>query len=392
MKVLWIPHAPWYTPQRARFFVEQLAKDHQVFVTDWQADFTRLPDFLSHRYLRNFFSWRYKEGGVPVEHVPRVAPALFSPWLRSFNTHLYQRTLERLIARERIDVVVGSFVVPPPENVPKVVDIFDDNVAYWLEYGKNKAYAEEIAANEEAWISSSAATVVVSSVLADKMSARYPGARIVYIPNGVDLGVYVPDRSNAREKLGLDPERPLVGNIGSLDRAPEAVRLLAVAAALKHIDPGARLVLAGRGSMLRGFLGEAAQRGLDNVHYAGFATGERLVGLFQSLDVGLCPYLVTTGSNAIVPMRLLHYSAVGSRVVSSPLEEVRRMGFDNVFLAKDDNDASFVHATLSALEARAEPAVPAQISHYDLSALSRRYAEILAQAVPARLRPARDAG
>lgn len=370
-----MPHAPWRTPQRARFFAEDLARRHTVHVTDYDAEFTQLQHFASLRYARNFFPRQWSDAGVTVHHVPRVSPALFSSRLRRLNARWFSELLGRVIARHHIDVVVGTFVAPmPADGVPAVTDVFDDNAGFWQSYGPNKSYAQEIAASERAWMKRSRAVIAVSSVLADQVRIQAPGRPVVHIPNPVDLTRYAPGRQAARAALGLKAGATYLGNIGALDHEHEARRLLAVAERLRGV-PGTELLVVGRGAAMPLLEREAGRRGLDNLRFMGFLGGQALVQHFQALDIGLCPYSgLSRGDHARVPMRLLHYSATGSRVICTRLDEVERMGFANVTLT-DDLDAAFADAVLAALD---EPGtVPEQIGHYDQARLGQAYEAVL---------------
>src|SRR4030067_1390326 len=114
MKILWIPHASWHNPQRAHLFCRALSERHEVHVTDWVADFTSIRDYISRRYLRNFTYRRYKDGQITVHGIPRISPALYLRSLRQFNSLVYSHYLRRIIEKFSIDVVVGTFVAPPP--------------------------------------------------------------------------------------------------------------------------------------------------------------------------------------------------------------------------------------------------------------------------------------
>jgi glycosyltransferase involved in cell wall biosynthesis len=380
VNILWIPHAPWRTPQRARFFAEELALRHTLHVTDYDAEFTQLRHFASRRYAQNFFPRQWQDASVTVHHVPRVSPALFSRRLRQLNARWFSELLARLTERHRIDVVVGTFVAPVPTDVPTVTDVFDDNAGFWQSYGPNKGYAQEIAASEQAWIGHSRAVVTVSSVLADQVRGRSPGKRVVHVPNPVDLSRYAPDRQVARAALGLKAGTTYIGNIGALDHEHEARRLLAVAERLRGV-PGTELLVVGRGAAMPLLEREAASAGLTNLRFAGFLSGPALVQHFQALDIGLCPYSgASAGDHARVPMRLLHYSATGSRVVCTRLDEVERMGFGNVSLT-GDSDAAFAGGVLAALDQPGQ--VPAQIEQYDQARLGQVYEGVLKQCLEA---------
>lgn len=376
MNLLWLPHAPWHRPQRAQFFTEMLAQHHNVWVANWDGHFQGFSDLLSKRYMMNLVPRRWQESGVSIEHIPRVAPALFSRRLRAFNDSLYRRSLTRLIKREQIDVVIGCFVAPVTQLVPTVADIFDDNVGLWLAHGSNKAYAREIAEREDAWIQASEVTVTVSSVLRDQVIASHPGAEVVHIANGVDLARYKPGKQAARTALSLEKGATYIGNVGALDNHSEAERILAVALDLRA-EAATKLLVVGEGAAVSYLKRRVAQERLDNIQFAGFVTGETLTHYFQALDIGLCPYQVTPADHARVPLRLLHYSAVGSTVVCTPLEEVKRMNFSNVLFSGEDI-GSFVACVRRALDAKSVR--PAGIDQYDVRILADKYVDVLTSA------------
>lgn len=377
MNILWIPHAPWHVPQRARFFAEALAERHRVHVTHWDTDFRRVGDYLSLRYLRNFRRRTWQERGVTLTQVPRFSPALFSRRLRDLNSRVYRRVLADLIEREGIDVVVGSFVVPPPPGVARVLDVFDDNVNLWQTGGGHPGYVRDIEENEQAWLRSGQGAVAVSSVLAEQVQDRFPEQQVTHVPNAVDLRRFVPDRARARRELGLRENTRYVGNIGALDRREEADRLLAVAERLRG-ERGTELLVVGRGAALPYLERQLARRALSKVRCVGFLTGDVLLRYFQSLDVGLCPYRATPADHVRSPMRLLHYSAVGARVVSPRLREVERMAFGNVTLT-DDDDEAFAEGVLTSLDRPA--GVPSAIAGYDQQVVGARYEAALSAAV-----------
>jgi glycosyltransferase involved in cell wall biosynthesis len=358
-------------------FAELFAKVHQIHMTDWDADFSRLRDYLSWRYVTNAFPRRWSDRGIIVHHIPRISPAVFSPRLRQLNEVLFQRHLERIIRDYGIEVVIGSFVTSPPRASRLILDVFDDNIAYWNEYSVHKSYATDIADHERHWARVSHKVVAVSSVLRDRLYSRYHivPERMEIVPNGVRLDVYrpAPDQRAVQQSLGLDPRLTYVGNIGSLNRRPEAVRILEVAKRLKSY-PHIRILLVGAGREIPFIRQQAQTLKLSNVLMAGFYEGETLIRYFQAIRIGLCPYHLTEGLRAASPLRLLHYSAAGAIVVSTAADEVVRMGLSNVVFAPDD-DSAFADTVVRALDVT--PHVPTGIAAYDLQRLATRYLSLL---------------
>ncbi len=371
MRILWIPHAGWHIPQRAHLFCRALAERHEVHVTDWVADFTSLRDYLSRRYLRNFTYRRDRDGNITVHGIPRISPALFVPALRRLNVAVFSWLVQRIIERHRIDVVVGTFVVPPPRAPRVIFDLFDDNVAYWRSFGRVPEYADEIAETERAYLQRADAVVAASSVLVDLAYERGARGPVYHIPNGVDLRRFDrADGTRIRAQLGIRGK--LIGVIGNHDKPYELEKVLD--AAKMFLDEDITFLIGGRGSAVPAIRQRAWREGLSNVVFQGYIPPPEAADWVSALDVGLCPYAKTPGADAGSPMRLLMYAAAGLPTVCTDLEEVRRMHFPNVVLV-DDNAQSLGEGIRQALGL--PRGRPPQIEDYDLQRLVARYEAVL---------------
>jgi glycosyltransferase involved in cell wall biosynthesis len=370
MRILWIPHAGWHTPQRARLFCRALAVRHEVHVTDLAADFAKPRDFFSKRYLQNFFERQTQDGKISVHGVPRIAPAFFLDPIMDWNDRRASKLIERLIDHHAIDVVLGTFVSPPPQAPRLIFDLFDDNPALWIESGIAPRYADRIRAAEQKYLQQADAVIAVSRVLAER--AMEQGARSVhYLPNGIDIPRYQQaDRSLWRSKLNL--EGHVIGLIGNHDRWDEMDKVLQAAARLQH-QP-LTFLIAGRGAAMDRAKQMAAQNSLPHLRFHAAFTADDAPGIVSAIDVGLCPYRRTPGADARSPMRLLEYSALGKPVVCTDLNEVRRMNFENVLLVEDNAEA-LADGITRALTTT--PVVPAALQGYDLARLTAQLESIL---------------
>jgi glycosyltransferase involved in cell wall biosynthesis len=389
MRILWIPHTGWHIPQRAQLFCRALAERHEVHVTDMVADFRRPRDYLSLRYLRNFVYRRRNDGPITVHGVPRISPAIFSRPLRRLNTLIFQRLVDWLIGRYRYDAVVGTFVVPPPRSAERstershrsrtakpaprlVFDLFDDNVAYWQRYGVNAAYADEIAATEQAYLQQADAVVAASSILAEQAGQRGAAGSVYHIPNGIAIARYASAKRVAL-RANFAPDRQIVGMLGNHDKSSEIEKVLDAAAALR--DEPLQFVIAGRGEALALARRRIAQEGLQHVHLSGYVAPNDAPDMIAAFDVGLCPYPKSAGADASSPMRLLMYAAAGLPTVCTDLLAVRQLAFPNVVLV-DDGSPALVEGIRTAL---AMPrCVPAALTAYDLPHVVTRYEQVLA--------------
>lgn len=328
-------------------------------------------DYLSRRYVCNFAYRRFCDGNITVHGIPRITPALFFRMLRRTNERLFSWFLHQLIRSCRIDVVVGTFVVPPPQSARLVFDLFDDNAALWQSRGRVPEYANEIAAIERAYVQRADAIVAASSVLADKAKGLGARSPVYHIPNGVDLSRFArANGASLRERLGVKGR--LVGSVGNHDKLAELEKILE--AARRFLREEVSFLIAGRGIAAPVACQLAQRQGLTNVIFQGYVPPEAAPDVIDALDVGLCAYTQGPGEDARSPMRLLMYAAAGVPTVCTELEEVRRMRFSNVLLAKDDAESFEESIRQALLHPRVQPS---QIQSYDLSYLTRLYETVL---------------
>jgi glycosyltransferase involved in cell wall biosynthesis len=377
MRILWIPHVAWHIPQRAHIFCRALAERHEVHVTDWVADFVRPRDFLTRQYLGNFFYRRYREENITIHGIPRVAPALMSPVLRRMNIHLFERTVARIVDAYRIDVVVGTFVVPPPKAPRLIFDLFDENVTYWINYRNFPSYAREIEQREDAYFREADAVVTVSSVLQDKAMNRRSSAKpgnVFLIPNGIDLESFRrADTMRVRQLYGLSGKK-VIGFISALGEFVGLHRLLEAFSQISGDQIA--LMVVGDGPELKPAKKWAEERGLTNIIFSGKVPFEQIPDYYASLDVGVIPFDKSPFTDAACPIKLLEYTAARKIVVSTDLEEIHRMDFRNVVLTNSNVD-SLVDGLRRALIMSAPREETGKIDRYDIRLLVKQYESIL---------------
>lgn len=371
MKILWIPHTGWQIPQRAHSFCRELTQKNEVHVTNWVADFQSINDYVSRKFIKNFTYYQYKDETITIHGIPRISPALYSQILRRINSVIFSWYVQRIIAQYKIDTVVSTFVVPPP-NAPRLIfDLFDDNVAYWRSYGKAPTYADEIERNEKDYLNKADVVITASSVLIDKAKHLRSQGQIFYIPNGINLELYKNISGiSVRKKNGL--EGKIIGSIGNHDKYNELEKIITLAEILKKEN--LKFWIAGRGTGVPTAQRIAKQKGLSNILFTGYVAPNELPNAVARLDVGLCPYAKTPGADASCPMRLLSYSAAGIPVVCTNLEEVKRMGFSNVILVNDNVEALIEGISIAL---RKEKQVPPQLINYDNKYLVNKLQNIL---------------
>jgi len=371
MRILWIPHTGWHIPQRAHLFCRALSERHEVHVTDWVADFSSIKDIFSKRYLKNYTYRYWRDGDIYVHGIPRVSPALFSKKLRLINQKIFSRYVQQIIGGYAIDVVVGTFVVPPPTAKRVIFDLFDENVANWRQFGRVKSYADEIAEIEYQYMTTADAIVAASTVLRDKAERVAHGRPIYLIPNGIDLSAYK-NADGSEFRNTIQPEGRLVGIVGSHDNRNE-MELIIGTAALMASEP-ITFLIAGRGAQLSWAKREAQRLRLKNVRFYGFVPLDQLPLVMSGLDVGLCPYKKTLMDDARSPMRLFSYLAAKVPAVCTDLVSIRALEMENVILVRDTPEAFAAGIRQAMLLPRKRPN---KLNDFDLPRLVAKYEHVL---------------
>jgi glycosyltransferase involved in cell wall biosynthesis len=110
---------------------------------------------------------------------------------------------------------------------------------------------------------------------------------VVYVPNGYDSDAFrrVP-REAARDRLGVDPETPLVFGLGTLIPRKGYQHLVRALPAVLDVHPDARLVVGGHGGMHDELESLAAEVGVaDSVDFVGYVEEEELNDWMNAADL-----------------------------------------------------------------------------------------------------------
>lgn len=374
MRILWIPHAGWKTPQRAHLFCRVLAERHEVHVTDWTADFQKPRDYLSRRYVENYWYKRRVDQGINVHGIPRLSPALL-PSMRAINLEIMDRFVQKIVDEHSIDVVIGSFLARPPKRVRLIIDMFDHNPAFWRAHKKNLAYSREIAAIEAEWIERSERVICVSSVLADLLAQLHGpniSSRVSIIPNAIDFRRYRQASGETVRKRYEVGARKLVGFISALGSFAGAIRY--IEAIREADDPSVAHLIVGAGEQLAAAQALAKRWRLSNVIFCGQVKWSEVPDYFAALDLGVIPFDLSDFTHSACPIKLLEYVACNKNVVSTPLEEVRRMNLPGVYLA-DESPRQFAQEMHRVLRMPSPPI--ADLAKYDIRNTARTFERIL---------------
>jgi glycosyltransferase involved in cell wall biosynthesis len=233
------------------------------------------------------------------------------------------RTVRALARRRAVDVLllynVPQLVLARAFPGTLVVDLADDLLAM-LEHEAGPL-ARPLLVPPATWafralVDSAQVVTVAASVMADRLDGR-----AVVLPNGVDLAAAArADGSAIRARY----PRPLLGYVGAFEYFVDFDLVLDIAARL----PACNFLLVGGGRRWAAVQAEARRRGLSNVHFTGPVPYAAALDHMAALDVALVPFTRGRVSDAISPLKLFEYLAVGTPVVSTPAEEAQRLAAD----------------------------------------------------------------
>jgi glycosyltransferase involved in cell wall biosynthesis len=212
-------------------------------------------------------------------------------------------------------------------------------------------------------------TTCISNVLAERL-----GGDVVVLPNGVDLTKAL--RGDGRG-LKQDLPGPVVGFIGSFEYFVDFDIILESARCL----PEATFLLVGGGREWRKVNNETRRLGLRNVIMPGGVPHGRVFDYIDAMDICLNVFRKIPVSHSACPLKLFEYFSMGKPVISTTLDEVKRIDNGAVFFADTpDEVTSIVRTLLSDGNAAADAAKRGKQmvqEVYNWEVLARQFLELL---------------
>jgi glycosyltransferase involved in cell wall biosynthesis len=179
-------------------------------------------------------------------------------------------------------------------------------------------------------------TIVANSGATACRFRRWPAARVIVVPNGVDLGRFGarPADPDLRRALGLPAAGPVVGYVGRLEHGKGPDVLLAALERLAPEQPAVSLLLVGDGPLRPALAARAAAGGVRAV----FAGQRRDVpAVLRLCDVLAVPSRQEAFGRVLIEAMAARVPVVASAVGGIP--EVCADGFTGLLVPPDDPDA-----------------------------------------------------
>ena len=208
-------------------------------------------------------------------------------------------------------------------GVPCVCEVNGEPVPTWSENNRNflrglRHWLAELALKRCDRI------VVLTEGLQVLLQKRYgvPCERILVLPSGTDVQRFAArDAIACRLELGLLPNRPYVGFIGSFYRYQGLACLLDAMSMVKRVCPAAELILVGDGEAAQELKQQAKEMGLnDSITWVGRVPYWDVPTWIGAMNVCVAPFRGDRGETS--PVKLFDYLACHRPVVASAIPSV----------------------------------------------------------------------
>jgi len=293
-------------------FVEHMGV-RRPYLADWRRVLQRALDWGAHPVGRVG-----PEPGIRILS-PVVLPFPWSSVARSINRVLFADRLPERAKRLGMTTPVIWTFVPTPVAVDTIRAFRGQRgcAAYYC-VADFEAVTDRPAlmrASEDALLSEVDVVFVGGRVLRERFEGRHDN--VILAPFSVADHFFATDTGVPNDLQAIP--HPRVGYIGGLHRHIDQPLLERVAALL----PDVQFVFVGPKVS-----GDWHLEQMPNVHMLGRREHELLPAYVDGFDVGLVPYSLSEFTETVWPTKLHEYLARGKPVVSTPLPEVRLLGYD----------------------------------------------------------------
>lgn len=378
MNIVLIPHLPTLYGRRYNLAKSLVAQGHTVHFIVWDNPYgLSLAGLLRHIAGSFTASVRQDEAGFTIHKVRRLP--LFMPFI---NGLLFKWQIRRIYARHACDIILSqSFTneTEPPLDLPIIYDMNDDHAAFAKVYGSALYKLAYKLLTVQRVIRRQCTSARMVTVVSDRLLAiagQYNN-HVVKIPNGVEESI--------THALPTTTKPHSVVYVSTFGKWAHGADVVAAIGHLQTTIPGIHLDLIGDGTEMPAIRQKVAELHLEQyVTIHGWIRDRRtLFNYIASADVCLNISEKNSFRDAASPMKVIDYSALGKKIVSTGLDEVQKLHLPNVFIYDDtQGTAGLQKALLQAFETPVDAAAVQGIirSQYTWTVLIKKMFAFLEQA------------
>jgi glycosyltransferase involved in cell wall biosynthesis len=273
----------------------------------------------THRAMRRMGRTRSASSGLQVFTPPPVLPVYYQPATNAVNQRLLRRYVQGALNRLRWQAEVlwtywpnTAYLIGKLGERMAVYHCIDDFAAAGYPLTTRRA----IAAMEAEQCRKVQLIFARTPSLADARSVLNPRTHL--LPGGVDTDLFDLERVKEVPASMQALPRPRVGFIGTIDDRIDVGMLVQCARGL----PAVSFVLLG--PIKRHRVQVSALRREPNVHLLPACPHDSVPAAVAALDICLIPYRINTYTQALSPVKLYEYLAMGRPVVATDLPYLQR--------------------------------------------------------------------
>ena len=162
------------------------------------------------------------------------------------------------------------------------------------------------------------------------INERYPEVQTFWLPNGVDLDFFDPERiqpSSLRLELGFSKEDILILYAGILGHAQGLEIILKAAEALKNRN-SIRFLIVGTGPLKSDLIAMKKALALDNVFFIDIVPKSEMPSLIQCVDVALVPLKKLDLFKGAIPSKIFENCAMKKMLLLGVEGEAKELFID----------------------------------------------------------------
>ena len=282
--------------------------------------------FLNPKFLINSLKdWTIYKEGLYHHHIRHLYFTRSNMVLKA-NNKIFKTKIKKIIKEYNIEILICGpnhylHGFPPFDiSIPIIFDYLD-----FLHDFKDPNRENSKILNK--YYENASKILCISRTLIDSMDLKYK-RKTIYIPNGVDLDFY-----ESYKQYKKKTKTKFISLIGL--NISESLFYLDVFPHIKKHVEDIKMILVGGGiryPIIKNYI-EKTKDPSDFI-LTGFITYEKIRDYFLMTDVGLNPTLKNRYFDVACPLKVMEYSAVSKPIVSTDLEELRRLNFPNIFLSR----------------------------------------------------------
>jgi glycosyltransferase involved in cell wall biosynthesis len=345
MKIIMIPNDPVWRGRHLYLANALVEQGHEVHYLMWDLPYGMKPSALLKHLFTSLIVKHYTHDQFKV-HTSRRLP-YFWPYINGWLFKHQLRSLYRKIGADLIITESYTNETEVPRDLPFIYDLADNYAGPADVYGgtiyKLAFKLLDVRGVMRRQCENALAVTAVSEIL--YKYAKLLNGNTAKVPNGVDHDRIIKTVGNTSAQAKNPHSIVYMTNFGQWSRAIETLQTIT---RLRKDYPDIDLTLIGPGVEADNIRMYIQDNKADKyIHYLGqILDRDRLYSLLNQCAIGLNISDKNTWRDAACPIKVIEYTALGKRVVSTDLAEVKNFKFPNVFLFSDESVDDSLEAVL----------------------------------------------